>query len=64
LKLAKNKYADNLSPVPEKYQDQFDKLLAKYPVLQFKQCWIPEKDERFGYSPGSGFYQKIIKEEL
>ena len=64
LKLAKNKYADNLSPVPEKYQEQLDKLIAKYPVLKFKQCWIPEQDERFGYSPVSGFYQKIIKEEL
>ena len=57
LKLAKNKYADNLSPVPEKYQEQLDKLIAKYPVLKFKQCWIPEQDERFGYSPVSGLFK-------
>ena len=64
LKLAKNKYADNLSPVPEKYQAQLEELQTKYPVLKSKQCWIPEQDERFGYSPVSGFYQKNIKEEL
>ena len=64
LKLAKNKYAGNLSPIPENYQEQLDRLIAKYPVLKFKQCWIPEQDERFGYSAVSGFYQKIIREEL
>lgn len=64
LKLAKNKYADNLCPIPEKYQEQLDRINARYPVMKFKQCWIPEQDKKFGYSPVSGFYQKTFKEEL
>jgi CRISPR-associated endonuclease/helicase Cas3 len=63
LKLAKHKYADRLSPVPENYRDQFEQLENRYPILKYKQCWLPQLNNEFTYQRNTGFYQKP-KEEV
>ncbi|WP_026960485.1 CRISPR-associated helicase/endonuclease Cas3 [Aliagarivorans taiwanensis] len=63
LKLAKNKYADRLTTIPEQYQAQLEQLASRYPQLKYQQCWLPSLENEYIYQPNMGFYQHKPKED-
>ena len=56
VKLSKNKYADKLVRIDEFAEEAFKK---KYRQAKYLQCWLPELDPLYGYSPSMGFCELI-----
>lgn len=55
VKLSKNKYADKLAALPDKYEAELAALTKRYPQIKYMKCWCPELDARFIYSATTGF---------
>lgn len=56
VKLSKNKYADKLVSIDESVEEVFKR---KYRQAKYLQCWLPELDPDYGYSPSVGFCELI-----
>lgn len=63
IKLAKNKYADKLMPIPEYLMPAVDELRQRHKYIDYLQLWLPELDPNFTYHGKTGF-NEIRKEEL
>ncbi|WP_196161086.1 CRISPR-associated helicase Cas3' [Reinekea sp. G2M2-21] len=62
VKLAKHKFADRLAAIPEKLEPALDKFKAHHKAAKYLQCWLPELDPDFSYSPNRGFSSQTNKE--
>jgi CRISPR-associated endonuclease/helicase Cas3 len=58
VKVQKNKYANKLVSIPEKFQSSLDALEKRYPQIKYLQCWMPELDAQFAYDEKLGFHEK------
>lgn len=58
VKVQKNKYANKLVPIPERFQSSLDALEKRYPQIKYMQCWMPELDAQFAYDEKLGFHEK------
>eukprot|EP01093_Parvamoeba_rugata_P011291 TRINITY_DN30_c0_g1_i2.p1 TRINITY_DN30_c0_g1~~TRINITY_DN30_c0_g1_i2.p1 ORF type:complete len:589 (-),score=104.21 TRINITY_DN30_c0_g1_i2:6898-8664(-) len=63
VKLAKNKYADKLMPIPEHLIPAVEKFKQQYKYIDYLQLWLPDLDPHFTYHSKTGF-SELQKEEL
>ncbi|CDG20176.1 conserved hypothetical protein (Similar to unknown protein YgcB of Escherichia coli) [Xenorhabdus poinarii G6] len=56
IKVAKNKFADKLQPVPESLSQAVQRLQEKFKSVKYLQIWLPEHDPNFTYDPNMGLY--------
>lgn len=63
VKVGKNKYANKLVPIPEKYQSSIEALEKRYLQIKYMQCWMPELDAQFAYNEKLGFHEKSSNKE-
>jgi CRISPR-associated endonuclease/helicase Cas3 len=58
VKVGKNKYANKLVPIPERFQSNLEALEKRYPKIKYMQCWMPELDAQYAYDEKLGFHEK------
>lgn len=54
IRVDQKRIAEKLSPIPNEYSEQLERLLERYPSLKYKQCWLQGSDERFLYDAFKG----------
>ncbi|OXS14527.1 CRISPR-associated helicase/endonuclease Cas3 [Zobellella denitrificans] len=57
VKLAKQRFADKLTPLPSQLAAAFDAISQRYRQAKFLQPWLPEQDSQFGYSTELGVFE-------
>lgn len=57
VKLAKNRFADQLAPLPSRLESAFANILQRHPQAKYLQPWLPEEDTQFNYCSEMGATQ-------
>ena len=58
VKLAKDKYADQLVSIPEQLTPAIDQLKEQHKYIDYLQLWLPELDPNFTYHGKTGFCER------
>ncbi|SFX34156.1 CRISPR-associated helicase/endonuclease Cas3 [Marinospirillum alkaliphilum] len=58
VKLPKNTYAAKLAALSATDQLAYEQMQVRWPMLRYLQPWLPERDERFSYSPLAGVVER------
>lgn len=58
VKVGKQRFADQLAPLPAHFSAAFDTILQRYPQAKYLQPWLPEEDSQFSYSAEIGVTQE------